>query len=86
MRWRAQIGLSVIWTLYAAAALAWGFIQSRAAVRYAALALFGLTVIKVFAVDLSAVKTAYRILSFLVLGVVLLLVSLAYQKGRARQT
>jgi uncharacterized membrane protein len=35
-------------------------------------------------VDLAAVKTAYRILSFLILGVVLLLVSLAYQKVRAR--
>ena len=52
------------------------------AVRYAALALFGLTVVKVFAVDLGAVRTGYRILSFLVLGVVLLLVSLAYQKAR----
>jgi uncharacterized membrane protein len=31
------------------------------------------------------VKTAYRILSFLVLGVVLLLVSVAYQKRRQNQ-
>jgi uncharacterized membrane protein len=84
LRWRTQVGLSMLWTLYAAAALAWGFLRSNAALRYAALALFGLTVIKVFAVDLAAVKTAYRILSFLVLGVVLLLVSLAYQKGRVR--
>jgi uncharacterized membrane protein len=82
LRWRTQIGLSVLWTLYAALALAWGFVRSNPAVRYAALALFGLTVIKVFAVDLGAVKTAYRILSFLILGVVLLLVSLAYQKAR----
>jgi uncharacterized membrane protein len=64
-----------------AAALGWGFIRSRAPVRYAALALFGLTVLKVFLVDLAAVRTAYRILSFLVLGVVLLGVSLLYQKG-----
>jgi uncharacterized membrane protein len=85
LRWRTQIGLSVLWTLYAAAALAWGFLRSSAALRYAALALFGLTVIKVFAVDLAAVRTAYRILSFLVLGVVLLLVSLAYQKGRGQR-
>ncbi len=83
LRWRTQIGLSVLWTFYAAAALAWGFLRSRAVVRYAALGLFGLTVIKVFAVDLGAVKTAYRILSFLVLGIVLLLVSLAYQRARA---
>ena len=80
LRWRTQVGLSLLWTLYAAAALAWGFLRSNQAVRYAALALFGLTVFKVFAVDLGAVRTAYRILSFLVLGVVLLLVSLAYQK------
>jgi uncharacterized membrane protein len=82
LRWRTQIGLSVLWTVYAAATLAWGFLRSSPAVRYAALVLFGLTVIKVFAVDLGAVKTAYRILSFLVLGVALLLVSLAYQKRR----
>jgi uncharacterized membrane protein len=82
LRWRTQVGLSLLWTLYAAAALAWGFIRSNPVGRYAALALFGLTVIKVFAVDLGAVRTGYRILSFLVLGVVLLLVSVAYQKRR----
>ncbi len=80
--WTTQVGLSVLWTLYAAAALAWGFVRSRASVRYAALALLGLTVLKVFLVDLSAVRTVYRVLSFLVLGIVLLGVSLLYQKGR----
>ena len=83
--WRTQAGLSVLWTVYAAAALAWGFARRNAAVRYAALALLGLTVLKVFAVDFAAVKTSYRILSFLVLGVVLLLVSLVYQKLLGRK-
>ena len=83
---RSQVGLSVLWTLYAAGALAWGFVRAAPAVRYGALALFGLTVVKVFLVDLSAVRTAYRILSFLILGVVLLLVSLAYQKARGAGT
>jgi uncharacterized membrane protein len=82
LRWRTQVGLSVLWTLYAAATLGWGFVRSNPAVRYAALGLFGLTVFKVFALDFAAVKTSYRILSFLVLGVVLLLVSLTYQKRR----
>ncbi len=82
LRWRSQVGLSILWALYAGAALGWGFLRANPAVRYAALGLLGLTVFKVFAVDLAAVKTAYRILSFLVLGVVLLLVSLAYQKLR----
>jgi len=78
--WRTQAGLSVLWTVYAAVSLAWGFTRRNPAVRYAALGLLGLTVLKVFAVDFAAVKTSYRILSFLVLGVVLLLVSLVYQK------
>jgi Predicted membrane protein (DUF2339) len=76
-----QAGLSVLWTMYAAAALAWGFLRSRAPVRYGALALLGVTVLKVFYIDLSAVRTAYRMLSFLVLGLVLLGVSLLYQKA-----
>ena len=86
LEWRTQVGLSVLWTVYAGIALAWGFARRNPAVRYAALALLGLTVVKVFAVDFAAVKTSYRILSFLVLGVVLLLVSLAYQKLLARRT
>ena len=51
-------------------------------VRYGALALFGITVIMVFLVDLAAVSTAYRVVSFLVRGVVLLGVSALYQKVR----
>jgi uncharacterized membrane protein len=35
-------------------------------------------------VDLASVKTAYRMLSLLVLGVVLLLVGLLYQKASRR--
>ena len=83
LRWRTQAGLSVLWAVYAGVALAWGFARANPAVRYAALGLLGLTVFKVFAVDFAEVKTAYRILSFVVLGVVLLLVSLAYQKRRS---
>jgi uncharacterized membrane protein len=83
--WRTQAGLSVLWTVYAAVSLAWGFARRNRAVRYAALGLLGLTVLKVFAVDFAAVKTSYRILSFLVLGVVLLLVSLVYQKLLGRK-
>jgi len=84
IRWRTQVGLSVLWTVYAGLALGWGFVRTNPRLRYAALGLLGLTVVKVFAVDFAAVKTSYRILSFLVLGVVLLLVSLVYQKLLAK--
>jgi uncharacterized membrane protein len=84
IEWTMQVGLSVLWTLYAAAALAWGFVRSRPGLRYAALALLGLVIAKVFLIDLSSVQTVYRIVSFLILGVVLLGVSLLYQKARLR--
>jgi uncharacterized membrane protein len=84
IRWRTQVGLSVLWTLYAAATVAWGFIRRSTALRYAALGLFGLVIVKVFVVDLASVKTLYRMLSFLILGVVLLLVGLLYQKSSRR--
>ncbi len=84
LRWRMQLGLSILWTVYAAATLAWGFLRRSVALRYAALCLFGLTIVKVFFVDMASVKTAYRMLSLLVLGVVLLLVGLLYQKASRR--
>jgi uncharacterized membrane protein len=83
LRWRTQAGLSVLWAIYAGVALAWGLARDNRAIRYAGLALLGLTVFKVFAIDFAEVRTAYRILSFVVLGVVLLLVSVAYQKRRS---
>ena len=79
-----QLGLSLLWTVYAAATLAWGFLRRSVALRYAALFLFGLTIVKVFFVDMASVKTVYRMLSLLVLGVVLLLVGLLYQKASRR--
>src|SRR5499427_2878103 len=84
IRWKTQVGLSVLWTIYAGLTLAWGFLRRSTALRYAALGLFGFVILKVFVVDLASVKTLYRMLSFLILGVVLLLVGLLYQKASRR--
>jgi uncharacterized membrane protein len=80
LRWLQQVGLSVLWTVYAAAALAVGFLRALPTVRYAALGLLGITIAKVFLVDLSALDAIYRILSFVVLGVVLLAIAYVYQR------
>ncbi len=82
LQWKLQVGLSVLFTLYAAAALAWGFARRIPTVRYAALGLFGIVIAKVFLVDLAELQAIYRILSFLVLGLVLLGVSYVYQRRR----
>lgn len=79
-----NMGLSILWTLYAFAAMAVGMRRHVAALRIGAIALFGLTVAKVFLVDLSELDAIYRILSFLVLGTVLLVASFLYARYRAR--
>jgi uncharacterized membrane protein len=71
-----------LWTAFAAAALVWGFVSAAPIVRYGALGLLGVVIVKVFAIDLAAVHTGYRIVSFLALGLVLLGVSYLYQRGR----
>ena len=80
-----QLGLSVLWACYAAALLALGLRRSSAPLRWQALALFGLTVGKVFLYDLASLERAYRIASFLVLGVLLVVVSFFYQRRLAAQ-
>jgi len=47
------------------------------------MALLGVTVVMVFVFDLSFLTRFYRIVSFFVLGLVLLLVSFFYQRTRA---
>ena len=82
IRWRTQVGLSLLWTAFSAIGLVWGFVRAIPILRYGALALLGVVIAKVFAVDLAAVHTGYRIVSFLALGLVLLGVSYLYQRVR----
>ena len=52
-------------------------------IRYAAIVLFGLTVVKVFVLPTSpASKGIYRVLGLLAVGTILLLVSFLYQRRR----
>ena len=80
-----HLSLSILWTVYASALILIGVQRRSALLRWQALILFGLVVVKVFLYDLSFLERAYRILSFLVLGVVLLVVSFLYQRKIARE-
>lgn len=72
--------LSVLWAVIATGLLIVGFARRVAVLRYSALALYVFTVIKVFLVDMAALETVYRIISFVVLGVLLLFASVLYQR------
>ena len=80
-----DLTMSVAWGLYAMALLVVAVWRKAAPLRYVSLGFLLLTVAKVFLWDLSALEGAYRILSFLGLGVSLVLVSLFYQRFVFRQ-
>ena len=78
-----HMAFSLWWALWAATVLVIGFVASRPSLRYLALAVFAVTLGKVFIVDMRQVRTVYRILSFLGLGVTLLGGALLYNRRAA---
>jgi uncharacterized membrane protein len=80
-----HLSLSILWIIYATALLLAGVKRQSALLRWQALALFGLVVGKVFLYDLSYLERFYRIVSFLILGLVLLVVSFQYQRKLTRK-
>jgi uncharacterized membrane protein len=77
-----RLSLSVVWMVYGGAMLAIGFWRGNKLLRIMALSLLGLAILKVFFIDLSSLEKLYRIISFIVLGAILLGVSFLYQRLR----
>jgi uncharacterized membrane protein len=84
LRLAQQLSLSLVWAVYGGAMLAAGMSRRSKLLRMMALALLGLTILKVFLFDLSSLEKLYRIISFIVLGAILLAVSFLYQRYRQR--
>ncbi len=83
-RWAASMSLSVVWSLYATAALALGFRWRTRYLRFAALALFGITAFKVVIVDMADLKQIFRIVSFFALGALLIAAAFLYNRVEKR--
>ncbi|MBN2009770.1 DUF2339 domain-containing protein [candidate division KSB1 bacterium] len=75
---------SVLWTLFSVALMVIGFLKRQSLLRKCSIGLFLVTMIKVFTSDMSNVSTPYRIISFLVLGLMLIWMSFLYHKFRDR--
>jgi uncharacterized membrane protein len=71
---------SALWMAYGAVLMAVGFWKRSAFLRWQALALIAFTIGKVFVYDVWSLDKGYRILSFIVLGVLLLAISFVYQR------
>jgi uncharacterized membrane protein len=71
---------SALWMTYGAMLMVVGFWRRSAFVRWLALFLIAATTVKVFIYDTSQLDRQYRILSFIVLGLLLLAISFVYQR------
>jgi uncharacterized membrane protein len=71
---------------YGAMLMIVGFWRRSAFIRWQALVLIAATTIKVFVYDVSQLDRGYRILSFIVLGVLLLAISFGYQRDWLKLT
>jgi len=71
---------SALWMAYGAMLMVIGFFRRSAFVRWQALMLIAVTIVKVFVYDVSQLDRGYRIVSFIVLGALLLAISFVYQK------
>jgi uncharacterized membrane protein len=82
LAFQAQVALSIAWVLGGAVAFAVGVARALTAARMFGLGLLTLATAKVFLFDLSALDVAYRVLSFIGLGLVLLATSFLAIRAR----
>ncbi len=82
---QAQVGVSILWGLIGMGIFLAGTAGWRQGVREGGLGLLALATGKVFLFDLSYLDVAYRVLSLIGLGLLLLLGAFAYQSLRPRR-
>ncbi|MGA8674735.1 MAG: DUF2339 domain-containing protein, partial [Candidatus Acidiferrales bacterium] len=75
-----ELALSMLWLVYALGLLGAGLWKKSEALRWQALVLLGVVIVKVFLFDLSFLEAFYRIVSFFLLGLALLVISFYYQR------
>jgi len=80
-----QLALTILWTAYATVLIVVGVTRQSAMLRRQALVLFAVTITKVCFYDSAFLEGFYRILSFFILGVVVMVVSFRYQRKLSRE-
>ena len=79
-RFAREMMLSITWAVYATVLVVIGLKKQYAPIRYFAMTVFVVTIVKVVAIDLAELDRIYRVLSVIGLGLMLLLTSYLYQR------
>jgi uncharacterized membrane protein len=75
-----KLGLSILWGLYALTLIALGIWKRKKHLRIGAIALFGITLVKLFFYDIADLDTIAKTVVFVSLGILLLIISFLYNK------
>lgn len=75
-----KLGLSILWGIYALLLIIMGISKKKKHLRIGAIALFAITLLKLFLYDLQYLNTIAKTIVFVSLGVLLLIISFLYNK------
>lgn len=75
-----KLGLSILWGVYSLFLIAYGIWKKYKLLRIGAIALFAITLVKLFFYDISHLDTISKTIVFVSLGVLLLIISFLYNK------
>lgn len=79
-----KLGLSILWGLFSLALVLYGILKSNQQLRVASLALFAVTLVKLFFYDISHLSTISKTVVFMSLGILLLAISFLYNRYREK--
>jgi uncharacterized membrane protein len=84
LRTQGQVVLSVLWAVLGVGAFMYGIRSARPELRQGGLLLLAVATSKVFLFDLAALDVAYRVISFIALGLLLLASAWLWQRAQPR--
>ncbi|HEU4497061.1 MAG TPA: DUF2339 domain-containing protein [Flavobacterium sp.] len=76
----SKLGLSILWGILSLLLISYGIWKNRKHLRILAIALFGITLVKLFLYDIAALNTIRKTIVFVSLGILLLIISFLYNK------
>ena len=82
---QGQVVLSVLWAILGVGAFVYGLRSGSRDARLAGLVLLAIATTKVFLFDLSALDVAYRVISLIALGLLLLISAWLWQRAQPKQ-
>jgi uncharacterized membrane protein len=78
-----KLGLSILWGFYSLLLIVRGIWKSKKHLRIGAIALFAVTLVKLFFYDIMELETIAKTIVFVLLGVLLLVISFLYNKYKS---